>query len=65
MQEDEDTNSILNEMLNEGISLDRTSYLAYVYGPPEWWPKDVENALPGVFKTVSDDDRVGPVKGSA
>jgi hypothetical protein len=65
MQENNDTVSILNDMLNDGISLDRTSYLAYVYGPPEWWPKDIESTLPGVFKFVSDDDRVGPVKGSA
>ncbi len=65
MQVDDDTNSILNDMIKEGISLDRTSYLAYVYGPPEWWPNDIESSLPGVFKIASGDDRVGPVKGSA
>ena len=65
MPDDETTTDILNEMIREGCPLDRTCYLAYVYGPPEEWPKDVDAALPGVFKTVSEDDRVGAVKGSA
>ena len=52
-------------MIRYGCPLDRTPYLAYMYGPPEEWPKDVDAALPGgVFKTVSEDDRVGAVKGS-
>ena len=65
MQKNDDTNLVLNEMIKDGLPLERTAYLAYVYGPPEWWPEDIETVLPGVFKTVSDDDRVGQVKGSA
>jgi hypothetical protein len=61
----ETTTDILNEMLREGCPLDRTAYLAYMYGPPEEWPKDEDAALPGIFKTVSKDDRVGVIKGSA
>ena len=52
-------------MIKYGCPLNRIAYLAYMYGPPEEWPKDVDAALPGVFKTVSEDDRVGAVKGSA
>ena len=65
MIENETTTDILNEMIRYGCPLDRTAYLAYMYGPPEEWPKDVDAALPGVFKTVSKNDRVGAVKGSA
>lgn len=60
-----ETKEILVEMLRDGISLEPMNYLAYVYGPPEWWPQDVEEALPGVLKKVSDDDNVGMVMGSA
>ena len=35
-----------------------------MYGPPEEWPKDGDAALPGVFKKVSEDDRVGTVRGA-
>jgi hypothetical protein len=63
MAEEETTTDILNEMIREGCPLDRTAYLAFMYGPQEEWPKD-DAALPGVFKTVSEDDRVGVVKGS-
>jgi len=65
MPDDESTTDILNEMIKYGCPLNRMAYLAYMYGPPEEWPKDVDAALPGVFKTVSEDDRVGAVKGSA
>ena len=65
MTETETTTDILNEMIRDGCPLDRTCYLAYMYGPPEEWPKDEDAALPGVFKKVSEDDRVGAVKGSA
>ena len=53
MSEDESTTDILNEMIKYGCPLNRMAYLAYMYGPPEEWPKDVDAALPGVFKTVS------------
>ena len=65
MTENESISDILNEMIRYGCPLNSTAYLAYMYGPPEEWPKDVDAALPGVFKTVSKDDRVGAVKGSA
>ncbi len=65
MMENDSTTSILNEMIKDGLPLERMNYLAYVFGPPEWWPEDIDNALPGVFKTVSSDDRVGKIKGSA
>ena len=64
MTETETTTDLLNEMIREGVPLDSMCYLAYVYGPPEWWPKDEDAALPGIFKTVSEDDRVGAVRGS-
>lgn len=60
-----ETQEILAEMLRDGLSIEPLSYLAYVYGPPECWPKDQEAALPGVFKTVSEDDKIGAVQGSA
>jgi hypothetical protein len=63
--ETETTTEILNEMIKDGCPLNRTCYLAYMYGPPEEWPKNIEAALPGVFKKVSDDDHVGVVIGSA
>ena len=63
--ENESITDVLNEMIRDGCPLNRIAYLAYMYGPPEEWPKDVDAALPGVFKTVSEDDRVGAVKGSA
>ncbi len=65
MTKEETTTDILNEMIRDGCPLDRICYLAYMYGPPEEWPKDEVAALPGVFKTISEDDRVGAVKGSA
>lgn len=61
----ETTTDILNDMIRNGCPLDRTAYLAYMYGPPEEWPKDEDAALPGVFKVVSGEDRVGIIKGSA
>lgn len=61
----DDTKSILNEMLSQGISLEPMIYMAYVYGPPEWWPEDTEKALPGVLKKVSESDQVGQIVGSA
>ena len=65
-EKEETTTDILNEILNAGAGpLDRTIYLAWMYGHFEDWPKDVDAVLPGVFKTVSDDDRVGPIEGSA
>jgi len=63
--ETESTTEILNKMIRDGCPMNRTCYLAYTYGPPEEWPKDVDATLPGIFKTVSEDDRVGAVKGSA
>ncbi len=65
MPDDESTTDILNEMIRDGCPLDRTCYLAYMYGPPEEWPKDVDAALPDVLKRVSGKDRVGVVVGSA
>lgn len=64
MTKSESITAILNDMIKDGCPLDRMCYLAYMYGPPEEWPKDVDAALPGIFKTVSKDDRVGVVKGS-
>jgi hypothetical protein len=61
----ETTTDILNNIIKNGCPLDRGRYFAYMYGPPEWWPNDEDAALPGVLKTVSEDDRVGAVKGSA
>ncbi len=63
---EETTTDILNEILNAGAGpLDRTIYMAWMYGHFEDWPKDVDAVLPGVFKTVSKDDRIGPIEGSA
>ena len=65
-EKEETTTGILNEILNAGAGpLDRTIYMACMYGRFEDWPKDVDAVLPGVFKTVSDDDRIGPIEGSA
>ena len=65
-KQEETTTDILNEILNAGAGpLDRTTYLAWMYGHFEDWPKDVDAVLPGVFKTVSEADRVGSIKGSA
>ena len=61
----ESTTDILNEMIRDGLPLSRTCYLAYMYGPPEEWPKDVDAALPDVLKRVSGKDRVGVVVGGA
>ena len=66
MTEEETTTNILNEILNAGAGpLDHTIYLAWMYGHFKDWPKDVDAALPGIFKTVSDDDRVGSIEGNA
>jgi hypothetical protein len=65
MTEAETTTDILNEMIRYDCPLDRTAYLAYMYGPPEEWPKAEDAASPGIFKTVSENDRVGAVRGSA
>jgi hypothetical protein len=62
---EESLNDILNEMLNEGVSLTPTYYFAYMFGPPECWPEDRDAALPGIFKSVSKDDKIGRVVGSA
>ena len=62
---EESLNDILNEMLNEGVSLTPTYYLAYMFGPPECWPEDREAALPGIFKNVSEEDIVGRIRGSS
>ena len=64
MPETETTTDILNNIIKDGCPLDRVHYFAYMYGPPEWWPEDEDAALPGVLKTVSENDRVGAVKGS-
>ena len=65
-EKEETTTDILNEILNAGAGpLDCTIYLAWMYGHFEDWPKDVDAVLPGVFKTVSDDDHIGPIEGSA
>jgi hypothetical protein len=61
----ESLNDTLNEMLNEGISLTPTYYFAYMFGPPECWPEDREEALPGIFRIVSKYDLVGQIKGSS
>ena len=43
MTEEETTTDILNEILNAGAGpLDRTIYLAWMYGHFEDWPKDVD-----------------------
>tara|TARA_Y100001934_G_scaffold253444_1_gene318468 strand:- start:2206 stop:2421 length:216 start_codon:yes stop_codon:yes gene_type:complete len=66
MNNAETTTELLNQILNEGVGpLNRAHYLAYMYGPPEEWPEDIEASLPGIFKTVSNEDRVGAVEGSA
>ena len=60
------TTDILNEILNaEAGPLDRTIYMAWMYGHFEDWLKDIDVVLPGILKTVSDGDRIGPVEGSA
>ena len=65
-EKEETTTDILNEILNAGAGpLARTIYLAWMYGHFGDWPKDLDAVLPGVFKTVSDDDRIGPIEGSA
>ena len=60
-----ETQEFLAEMLSEGLPIEPMTYLAYVYGPPECWPEDTEGALPGILKTVSKDDKVGRIIGSA
>ena len=65
-EKEETTTDILNEILRAGArTLDPAIYLAWIYGHFEDWPKDVDAALPDIFKTVSDDDRVGTIKGNA
>ena len=44
MTEDESTTDILNEMIRDGCPLSHIACLAYMYGPPEEWPKDVDTA---------------------
>jgi hypothetical protein len=39
--------------------------MACVYGHFEDWPKDIDVVLPGIFKIVSDGDRIGPFEGRA
>ena len=66
MTKTEATTDILNEILDAGAGpLDRTIYLAWMYGQFEDWPKDVDAVLPGIFKTVSEADHVGSIEGSA
>ena len=65
MMKNETASDILNEMIRDGCPLSRTCYLAYMYGPPEEWPKDVDAALPDVLKRVSGEDHVGVVVGGA
>ena len=63
---EETTTDVLNEILNAGAGpLDRTIYMACMYGHFDDWPKDIDVVLPGIFKMVSDGDRIGPVEGSA
>ncbi len=45
MTRTETTTDILNKMIRDGCPLDRTCYLAYMYGPPEEWPRDEDPAL--------------------
>ena len=52
-------------MIKEGVPLTRTYYLANAYGPPEWWPEDIEAVLPDALKVVSREDKIGVVIGSA
>ena len=63
---EETTTDVLNEILNAGAEpLDRTIYMAWMYGHFEDWLKDIDVVLPGIFKTVSEADRVGSIEGSA
>ena len=65
-EKEETTTDILNEILNAGAGpLDRTIYLAWMYGHFEDWPKDVDAVLPGIFKMTSDGDRIGTFEGRA
>ena len=68
MVEEETTTDVLNEILRAGVGpLNRTIYLAWMYGDDfeDWTREEIDAVLPGIFKTVSDDDRVGPIEGSA
>ena len=67
MTETEETaTDVLNGILNAGAGpLDRTIYMACMYGHFEDCPEDINVVLPGIFKMVSDGDRIGPVEGSA
>ena len=60
-----EAHKLLSDMLRDGLSIERSNYLAYVYGPPENWLENREAALPDVLRTVSASDKVGPIVGSA
>ena len=52
-------------MLGYGVPLEPMGYMAYTFGPPDQWPPDWEELLPGIFRKVSDEDLVGQVRGSS
>jgi len=56
---------VLNDMVRHGVSLEPMNYLAYMFGPYDQWPDNREGVLPGVFKIVDHEDRIGPVLGSS
>jgi len=63
---EETTTDVLNEILNAGAGpLDRTIYMACMYGHFEGWPKDIDVVFPGIFKMTSDRDRIGTFEGRA
>ncbi len=63
---EETTTDVLNEILNAGAGpLDRTIYMACMYGHFDDWPKDIDVVLPGIFKMTSDGDRMRTFEGRA
>ena len=63
---EETTTDVLNEILNVGAGpIDRTIYMACMYGHFEDCSKDIDVVLPGIFKMTSDGDRIGTFEGRA
>ena len=64
MTETEETKTnVINEILNAGARpFDRTIYMAWMHGYLEELPKDIDVVLPGIFKMVSNGDRIEPVE---